>query len=381
MSVRNVELVKFLYRPKKSHTRGSISAVVYFRPSARYNVAPADEEKGPMAKGSFYSAFWTALKKFLKKSRTCMFLVYRLRGVRFVDNLEDLDRMLRDISNRYPVFNDGAIAESSKICYRWRDLKLPKDDGSVEYVRRQLDLYQTFSGKKQQDRYHCEGECEAEGNRQCSGLQDEASSAKAGRHLTLARQIIGAMNLPHSSRILELGAGCGDVTRELAEAGYRVTAVEVNRSYAERMRTQMEQSKGDVRIINQDMLDFARNSSEEFEAALFVASFHHCLEHVELLRHLAARITREGFLCFADEPVFLAENPFLPYPWGIRLDGQSLYFMRRYGWLELGFQDAYLRRVLSQLGWKMEWKAVGVEASAAIIVASREHRGVVQAGG
>jgi len=330
-----------------------------------------------MAKGSFHSASWLALKNFLKKSRTCMFVVYRLRGVRFVDNLEDLDRMLQDISNRYPVFNDGAIAQSSKICYRWRDLKLPKDDRSAEYIRKQLDLYQTFSGRNQQDRNRCDGEGEAEGNRQRSGLQDETSSAMAGRHLTLARQIIRAMNLPPGSRIVELGAGCGDVTQPLAEAGYRVTAVEISRAYTEQIQSRMEQSRGDVRIINQDMLEFVRNSSEEYEAALFVASFHHCLEHVALLRHLSERITREGFLCFADEPVFLAENPFLPYPWGVRLDGQSLYFMRRYGWLELGFQDAYLRRVLSQWGWKMEWKAVGVEASAGIIVASREHRGVV----
>jgi SAM-dependent methyltransferase len=327
-----------------------------------------------MVKGSFHSAFWLTLKKFLKKSRTCMFLVYRLRGVRFVDTLEELDRLLQDISLRYPVFNDGAIAESSKICYRWRDLKLPSDEGSVEYASKQVDLYQYLSGKNKHDLNRRDSEPEAEGNRKCSGLQDETSSATDGRHLTLARQIIRDMNLPPSSRIVELGAGCGDVTRELAEAGYRVTAVEVNRSYAERMQSQMKQSRGNVRIINQDMLDFVRNSSEEFDAALFVASFHHCLEHVELLRHLSERIAREGILCFADEPVFLAENPFLPYPWGIRLDGQSLYFMRRYGWLELGFQDAYLRRVLSQLGWKMERRAVGVKASADIIVASREHR-------
>jgi len=58
----------------------------------------------------------------------------------------------------------------------------------------------------------------------------------------------------------------------------------------------------------------------------------------------------------------------------VRLDGQSLYFMRRYGWLELGFQSSYLRRLLSQFGWKMERKPSGAETCPDIIVASREHR-------
>ena len=331
-----------------------------------------------MAKGLFHSAFWLALKRFLKKSRTCMFLVYRLRGVRFVDNLKDLDRLLQDIDKKYPEFNDRAIAESSKICYRWRDLKLPKDDGSIEYARIQADLHQYFSGKEPHDRTRGDDEHDAEGTLHGSGSQDETSSVMAERRQNVARQIIGAMNLPPGSRILELGAGCGDVTEQLAHAGYSVTAVEINRSYAERIQSRMEQFGRSVRIINQDMQDFVRNSSEEYDAALFVASFHHCLEHVELLRHLSERITQEGILCFADEPVFEAENPFLPYAWGIRLDGQSLYFMRRYGWLELGFQGSYLRRVLSQLGWKMEWRPVHVEGCEDIIVACREHRRIVE---
>jgi SAM-dependent methyltransferase len=334
-----------------------------------------------MAKGSFHSASWLTLKKLLKKSKTCMYLVYKLRGVRFVDNLEDLDRLLEDISRRYPVFNDEAIAESSKICYRWRDLKLPRDDGSSEYARTQEDLYRSLSGKAPRGLNQDDGVQEAEGNRYGSGAQDETSSVMAARRQTVAAQVIGTMNLPPGSRILELGAGCGDVTERLAHAGYRVTAVEINRSYAERIRSRAEQRGRDVSVINEDMLDFVRNCSDEYDAALFVASFHHCLKHVELLEHLSRRITQEGILCFADEPVFLAENPFLPYSWGVRLDGQSLYFTRRYGWLELGFQSSYLRRLLSQLGWKMERRDSRADACGDIILATREHRRIVERGG
>lgn len=321
---------------------------------------------------SLHSPFGLILKRLLRKSERCMFLAYRLRGIRFVDNLQDLDRLLQDISKRHPVFDDEAIAESSRICYRLRNLKLPKDDSSAEYVRRQRDIYKYLSGRSEHDPNQSDREIEAKGGYRSSGSQDETSPSQLGKQLMVAGMTIRAMNLPPGSRVVELGAGCGDVTQQLAQAGYQVTAVEINESYAERIKSRTEQCRTDVTVVNQDMMDFVRHSSEKYDAAVFVAAFHHCMNHLELLQYLSERITSNGLICFADEPVFLAENPFLPYSWGIRLDGQSLYFMRRYGWLELGFQSSYLRRTLSRLGWKMERIPTHVEACADIILARRD---------
>ncbi len=51
---------------------------------------------------------------------------------------------------------------------------------------------------------------------------------------------------------------------------------------------------------------------------------------------------------FASEPVTK-----LPYPWGVRLDGESLWAMRRYGWLELGFDRTYFLRLLRREGFRV----------------------------
>jgi SAM-dependent methyltransferase len=326
-----------------------------------------------MAKGSFQSACWLPFRNLLKRSRICMSLVYRVRGIEFVDNLQDLDRLLEDIARRHPVFDHEAIAEASKICYRLRGLKLPEDDSSVAYAHKQMELYEYLSGRNRQALAQSEGELETGGDPTRVGTQMDTPPPMLGRQMIVAGTIIRAMNLPPGSTVVELGAGCGNMTEQLTRAGYRVTAVEINPAYAERIKSRMEQSGRDVRIINQDMLAFVRDSSDEYDAALFVASFHHCMEHAALLRHLSDRMAQKGVICFADEPVFQAENPFLPYSWGMRLDGQSLYFMRRYGWLELGFQSSYLQRVLSQLGWKMEWRPARAEGCADLVVASREH--------
>jgi hypothetical protein len=50
---------------------------------------------------------------------------------------------------------------------------------------------------------------------------------------------------------------------------------------------------------------------------------------------------------FASEPI----DDSFDVPWGLRLDGESLWAIRRNGWLELGFQESYFLRTLQHLGW------------------------------
>ena len=38
-------------------------------------------------------------------------------------------------------------------------------------------------------------------------------------------------------------------------------------------------------------------------------------------------------------------------PWGVRTDGEALWAMRQFGWLELGYRESYFLRMLGHLGW------------------------------
>jgi hypothetical protein len=58
-------------------------------------------------------------------------------------------------------------------------------------------------------------------------------------------------------------------------------------------------------------------------------------------------LTPEGRVFFAGEPI----TADFPMPWGLRLDGNSLWAIRKNGWLELGFREDYFRQALEQTGW------------------------------
>jgi hypothetical protein len=86
---------------------------------------------------------------------------------------------------------------------------------------------------------------------------------------------------------------------------------------------------------------------QKFDAILFFESFHHCSDHQTLLAKLKTVLVEGGRVFFAAEPI----TPTFSQPWGLRLDGESLWAIRRFGWLELGFQDSYFVRTLQRGGW------------------------------
>ena len=61
-------------------------------------------------------------------------------------------------------------------------------------------------------------------------------------------------------------------------------------------------------------------------------------------------VSRDGKLVFSAEPI----SDELPAPWCLRLDGESLWQIRRRGWLELGFQERYFIDTLGRFGWRAE---------------------------
>jgi hypothetical protein len=80
------------------------------------------------------------------------------------------------------------------------------------------------------------------------------------------------------------------------------------------------------------------------------------MNHRECLQLLVERhLERDAKIFLAAEPVFEQECDILPYPWGPRLDGESIRAMRNWGWLELGFCKDYLSTMFAKLGFDIEW--------------------------
>jgi len=64
-----------------------------------------------------------------------------------------------------------------------------------------------------------------------------------------------------------------------------------------------------------------------------------------------------GFICFSGEPIISSDSPdreILPYPWGLRLDGEAIRSIAEFGWMELGYSENYFVDLLCRSGYSVE---------------------------
>ena len=160
--------------------------------------------------------------------------------------------------------------------------------------------------------------------------------------------LIKTMDLVKGARILEVGCGTGALTRQLAKSGYRVTSLEVNSSNVELVNRITAGYPVRPQVILGDATKF--EPSEQYDAIVFFESFHHFIEHEDFLRRCVSWLADDGMIAFCAEPVLPEDSPHLAYPWGLRLDGESLRAMHQFGWIELGFRQSYFDQLLERVG-------------------------------
>jgi SAM-dependent methyltransferase len=170
-----------------------------------------------------------------------------------------------------------------------------------------------------------------------------ASCQVAGAHLGAIAFLLRNIHLPPGAKVLDVGPGWGNTTLALAQLGFQVTALDIEARFCELIRERTHRVGVQVEVVNDDFF-WIESVIGRFDAIVFFESFHHCADHQRLLRALGPALAPGGHIYFGAEPI----TPDFPVPWGIRTDGESLWAIRRHGWLELGFQPGYLRRALRQ---------------------------------
>jgi SAM-dependent methyltransferase len=146
-------------------------------------------------------------------------------------------------------------------------------------------------------------------------------------------------------RVLEFGPGFGRLTLEQARLGLAVTAVEINPRYVDLVRWHANREDLRIDVVGSPMLDY--RPAERFDRVVFYESFHHCHDHAAMIARLDSLVAPGGAAVFAGEPI--ADD--FPMPWGLRRDGRSLWAIRLFGWLELGFRTDYFLDLLARHGW------------------------------
>ncbi|WP_149541156.1 class I SAM-dependent methyltransferase [Siccirubricoccus phaeus] len=264
--------------------------------------------------------------------------------MQILTTLRELDDKIAECNRAEAISDDAMRAVFGTFCMAPpRDL--PADPFTEDYRQAQLALYRGIAERPY------------ETSNEVTSFNIEAalrrpfpfstrSGVTTGEYFMAIGALLRAMALPPGARVIEFGPGWGHTTLMLAKLGHRVTAVDIEPRFCELIRRRAAQEGLEIEVVNDDFT-WVERAPHRFDAALFFECFHHCADHLRLLRALRAALAPEARIFFAGEPI----TPDFPMPWGLRLDGNSLWAIRKNGWLELGFREDYFRQALQQAGW------------------------------
>jgi ubiquinone/menaquinone biosynthesis C-methylase UbiE len=157
-------------------------------------------------------------------------------------------------------------------------------------------------------------------------------------------------DIPVKGRVLDCGIGWGNTTVAMARSGFEVTAVDVDDNFIELVKRRSEMEHAPIEIIKGDFTEVMTelaDAGRQFDAVVFFESFHHSADHHALIAAISRVVAPNGLILFATEAIY---DDF-PIPWGLRMDGESLWAIRRNGWMELGFNSDYFAELLRRHGW------------------------------
>lgn len=275
-------------------------------------------------------------------------LMRRFNKINVVRSLPELDKKLETMDSASGGSVSKWIEMGSSFYFQDERKGLHKNPFSEEYKQQELDLYLKIAEIPE----YVDSEAET-----FDFDVKEASDPYPFPYSTQDHQFIGetliaigfiikTMKLKPGASILEYGPGSGATTILLATSGYDVTATDVNSTSLELIES-LAARRGLSITTYKGAFGQAPESNTRFDAILFFKSFHHCLDHIKVVEKLWDLTKDEGILVFAGEPVSQSFSK----PWGVRLDGQSLWQIRKNKWLELGFSESYFKKLLSKNGW------------------------------
>lgn len=259
-----------------------------------------------------------------------------------ITTIDALDQKIA-ACHRAAAISDAALREMF-LSFSMAPVGIDLDPFSEKYLLEQMKLYQQIAGKP----YKTENEAypvDATTLETVFPYSTQAPKVIGSQYAAIAA-LLSRMHVAPPARLIEFGAGWGNMALALAQSGYDVTTVDIENSFCRLVQKRAAQLDVSIRSINGDFM-LSETIGETFDAAIFFECFHHCSDHLRLLRALHRIIKPGGRVYFIAEPITRK----FPVPWGVRLDGESLWAIRHHGWLELGFKEDYFIEALRRTGW------------------------------
>ena len=173
-------------------------------------------------------------------------------------------------------------------------------------------------------------------------------------HVRAISTMLGVADLAPNPFVLDLGAGHGLSSEILAFCGCIVRAIDIDPALGElsHLRAAARSLPIQRSVLSYD--DITTIPDGGCEAAFFFQSLHHCLKPWKLIADLSTKLEPNGVIAFTGEPIQAGWRN-----WGLRLDQESLYVARKYGWFESGWSHDFLRACFMRNGYTLHFVSGG----------------------
>lgn len=169
-----------------------------------------------------------------------------------------------------------------------------------------------------------------------------------GRYMMGIGHTVFHLGVPMGGVVLEYGAGWGHMSFAIAQAGMHVTSIDIDPGFVELVNRRAARTGENVRAF-QGRFGERPDGDHAVHAIVFYEAFHHAPDHVDVLRKVYQALLPGGRLLLVGEPFYEG----YPIPWGLRLDGHSLWSVHNFKWMELGFSSDYIVTALIRLGFQV----------------------------
>lgn len=219
------------------------------------------------------------------------------------------------------------------------------DPFSDAYFQQQLAVYSEISGRTLDQDTGEITPIDVDARVDTANPYGEDNIAFISKHCRTVLTSLMVANVPRGARVLDLGAGWGLSSEIMAYCGAEVTAVDINPSFIDLINRRTERTGLSIRTV-QGNFDTIEPGSD-FDMAFFYESLHHSVRPLDTLRRIADFLGPKGRIVFAGEPV---NTIWWPH-WGMRLDAESVYVMRKHGWFESGWSAEFISECLRRAGF------------------------------
>lgn len=228
------------------------------------------------------------------------------------------------------------------------------DPFSEEYFQQQLALYKEISGRELNQ---WDGELHPVDVPSLVNASNPLGLAHApfiAEHVRALTTMFTLSSLDVRPNILDMGAGHGVSSEIFAFCGAHVHAVDIDPQLSLLSKVRAAARGYDIRRSTLNFDDLSSVPDNHYSAAFFFQSLHHCLRPWVLIETLKGKIVADGVIAFTGEPVQAGWKN-----WGIRMDQESIYVARKFGWFESGWSHDFIRECFARNGFTLKFFSGG----------------------